>query len=86
MPAEGIRKLLIVCPTFVSDCLETLEEIAVEGKESFIRSGGESLTFIPCLNTNPLWIDTLVKLIRERESDVRSPDSTVWSSDPVVKS
>lgn len=59
MPGEGIRKLLIVCPAFVSDCLETLEEIAVEGKESFLKSGGESFTLIPCLNTNPLWIDTL---------------------------
>ena len=85
MPAEGIRKLLIVCPAFVSDCLETLEEIAVEGKESFIQSGGESLTFIPCLNTNPLWIETLVNLIREPGSDVHGPESGVWSSEPVVK-
>ncbi len=61
MPQEGIKKLLIVCPAFVSDCLETLEEIAVEGKESFIKSGGESLTLIPCLNTHPLWIDALAK-------------------------
>ena len=65
MPREGIKKLLIVCPAFVSDCLETLEEIAVEGKNSFIESGGESLTPIPCLNTHPLWIETLAKWVDE---------------------
>ena len=67
MPSEGIRKLLIVCPAFTSDCLETLEEIAKEGKESFIQSGGESLTLIPCLNTNPLWVETLSNWIKEYE-------------------
>ena len=77
MPGEGIKKLLIVCPAFVSDCLETLEEIGVEGKKSFIESGGESLTLIPCLNTQPLWIETLARWIiedgPESESGVRSP-------------
>lgn len=59
MPSEGIRKLVIVCPAFVSDCLETLEEMGVEGKHSFIESGGESFTLIPCMNTQPLWVETL---------------------------
>jgi protoporphyrin/coproporphyrin ferrochelatase len=63
MPAEGIKKLLIVCPAFVSDCLETLEEIAIEGKNSFMRSGGESFTYIPCLNTNPIWVEALAKWV-----------------------
>ena len=73
MPREGIKKLLIVCTAFVSDCLETLEEIGVEGKESFIASGGESLTLIPCLNTDPLWIKTLARWITSsRESVVGS--------------
>ena len=58
-PAEGVKKLLIVCPTFVSDCLETLEEIAVRGKEIFMQAGGESYKMIPCLNTNPLWVKTI---------------------------
>ncbi len=78
MPAEAIKKLLIVCPAFVSDCLETLEEIAVEGRESFIHSGGESLTVIPCLNTDPLWIETLAKWIGEYDS-VGSRESAVGS-------
>jgi ferrochelatase len=83
MPGEGIKKLLIVCPAFVSDCLETLEEIGVEGKKSFIQSGGESLTLIPCLNTDPLWIETLARWIIEHgpewESGVRSQESGVRS-------
>ena len=56
LPGEGVKKLLVVCPAFVSDCLETLEEIAIRGKESFIESGGESFEMIPCLNVNPLWV------------------------------
>ena len=57
MPKEGIKKLLVVCPAFVSDCLETLEEIAIRGKESFLQAGGEAYTMIPCLNTNQVWVD-----------------------------
>jgi len=65
MPAEGIKKLLIVCPAFVSDCLETLEEIAIRGKESFLAAGGESFTMISCLNTDPLWVNAIAKWVNE---------------------
>jgi ferrochelatase len=65
MPGEGIKKLLILCPAFISDCLETLEEIEGRGKESFIGAGGISYKMIPCLNTHPLWINTLNKWIKE---------------------
>jgi ferrochelatase len=65
MPKEGIKKLMILCPAFVSDCLETLEEIDERGKESFLKAGGESFTMIPCLNTNPLWVDVLAKWVEE---------------------
>ncbi|MEP6844642.1 MAG: ferrochelatase [Panacibacter sp.] len=65
LPKEGIKKLLVVCPAFVSDCLETLEEMAEEGKEIFLHAGGESFTLIPCLNTQPLWINAVVKWIKE---------------------
>lgn len=64
MPQEGIKKLLILCPAFVSDCLETLEEIADRGKETFIQAGGEQYAMIPCLNTSPLWVDTLREWIQ----------------------
>lgn len=59
LPKEGIKKLLILCPAFVSDCLETLEEIEERGKEIFIKAGGESFKMIPCLNVHPLWVSTL---------------------------
>jgi ferrochelatase len=65
MPKEGIRKLLILCPAFVSDCLETLEEIAIRGKESFLNAGGETYTMIPCLNTHPLWVEALAGWVRD---------------------
>lgn len=65
LAGEGIKRLLIVCPAFISDCLETLEEIQVEGKELFMHNGGESYTYIPCLNTNKLWVDTVMTLVQE---------------------
>jgi protoporphyrin/coproporphyrin ferrochelatase len=65
MPGEGIRKLLIACPAFVSDCLETLEEIAIRGKETFLASGGESYTMIPCMNTHPLWVKALSEWVTD---------------------
>jgi ferrochelatase len=65
MPGEGIKKLLVVCPAFVSDCLETLEEIEIRGKESFLQSGGTSYKMVPCLNTNPLWVQTLANWVSE---------------------
>jgi ferrochelatase len=67
LPKEGVKKLLVVCPAFVSDCLETLEEIAEEGKESFLHAGGEKFELIPCLNVHPLWIETMAKWIKEYE-------------------
>jgi ferrochelatase len=66
MPGEGIKKLLILCPAFVSDCLETLEEIAERGKEMFLHAGGESFTMIPCLNIHPVWVKAIAKWIREQ--------------------
>jgi protoporphyrin/coproporphyrin ferrochelatase len=65
LPKEGVKKLLVVCPAFVSDCLETIEEIGEEGRESFMHSGGESFELIPCLNVHPLWIETMAKWIRK---------------------
>lgn len=56
---QGIKRVLVLCPAFVTDCLETLEEIAIKGKEDFIAAGGESLQLIPCLNDHPRWVATL---------------------------
>ncbi|WP_242692234.1 ferrochelatase [Aridibaculum aurantiacum] len=68
LPKEGVKKLLVACPAFISDCLETLEEIAEEGKETFLHAGGESFQMIPCLNVHPLWVQTLKNYI----SDIKS--------------
>jgi protoporphyrin/coproporphyrin ferrochelatase len=65
MPKEGIKKLLILCPAFISDCLETLEEIAIRGKETFIGAGGQAYTMIPCLNVDQLWVDALAGWTRD---------------------
>jgi ferrochelatase len=65
LPKQGIKKLLVACPAFVSDCLETLEEIAVEGKETFLHAGGESFTMIPCMNVHPLWVGALKQFVNQ---------------------
>jgi protoporphyrin/coproporphyrin ferrochelatase len=65
MPSEGIKKLLVICPAFISDCLETLEEIAERGKETFMKAGGETYSMIPCLNVQPSWIQALKEIINE---------------------
>lgn len=56
---QEIKRLLVICPAFTADCLETLEEVAIRGKEQFTAAGGEKLTLIPCLNDHPTWISTL---------------------------
>lgn len=58
----GTRKLLVMCPAFVADCIETLEEIGDRGREQFIEAGGEELTLVPCLNDHPQWIEALTTL------------------------
>lgn len=58
-PKEGIKKLLVICPAFVSDCLETIEEIGERGRESFLHAGGKDYALIPCMNEHPQWITAL---------------------------
>jgi ferrochelatase len=59
----GVRRLLVLCPAFVADCLETLEEIGIAGRATFLAAGGESFTVIPALNDQPLWVAALRELI-----------------------
>ncbi len=63
LPKEGIKNVLTICPGFSSDCVETLEEILIQGKESFISSGGENFDMVPCLNDNDDHILLLKSLI-----------------------
>lgn len=65
MPAKGIRKLAVVTPAFVADCLETLEEIGMRAEEEFKENGGEQFKAIPCLNEDEAWMDTLANWIQD---------------------
>jgi len=66
LPKRGIKTVAVACPSFVADCLETLEEIGIRGREEFQEAGGEDLTLIPCLNSEPVWIKAAANLIRRR--------------------
>jgi ferrochelatase len=68
LPGKGIRSLVVASLAFVADCLETLEEIGMEGKEIFTNAGGESFQLIPGLNTNADWVDVLAKWVKEYAS------------------
>ena len=65
LPKNGKKKILVLCPGFSSDCVETLEEIAIQGKESFLNNGGENFDIIPCLNDSEDHIDLLEKLTKD---------------------
>jgi ferrochelatase len=67
-PSQGIKRLLVMCPAFVSDCLETLEEINMEGRHTFIEAGGHEFTYIPCLNDHSAWIDVLERMVGDWEA------------------
>jgi ferrochelatase len=62
LPKRGVKKLLVICPAFVSDCLETIEEIGIRGRDTFMQAGGAAFAQIPCLNEHPRWIETLEKM------------------------
>jgi ferrochelatase len=64
LPKRGYKRLLVICPAFVSDCLETLEEIALRGRETFLSAGGDDFAQIPCLNWHPFWISALEKMVQ----------------------
>jgi len=63
LPKEGVKNVLTICPGFASDCVETLEEIQIQAKESFLKSGGENFDMVPCLNDNNDHIILLKSLI-----------------------
>ena len=65
LAADGVENLLVFCPAFVADCLETLEEIAIRAKEQFVAAGGKSLTLVPSLNSSSAWVDAVVALATE---------------------
>ncbi|MGE4532025.1 MAG: ferrochelatase [Acidithiobacillus sp.] len=60
---NGVQRIDVVCPGFTADCVETLQEIALEGKETFLEAGGKQLRYIPALNDNPLWLKAFSKIL-----------------------
>ena len=65
LPNQGKKNILVICPGFASDCVETLEEISIQGKESFIKNGGNNFELIPCLNDRKDHIQLFEKLVKE---------------------
>ena len=63
LPKQGVGRVDIICPGFVSDCLETLEEIGIEGRETFMKAGGREYHVLPCLNDHPAWIEALADMV-----------------------
>ena len=62
LASEGVKRVDVACPGFVADCLETLEEIAQEARDAFLAAGGQTFSYVPCLNDAPEWIDALAAL------------------------
>src|SRR6185436_18946657 len=62
---QGVKRLAVMCPAFVADCLETLEEIGMRAQEDFKRVGGDQLVLVPSLNASPAWVKAVVRLATE---------------------
>jgi ferrochelatase len=65
MGQAGVKRVDVVCPAFVSDCLETLEEINQEAREAFLHAGGQEFHYIPCLNDDPVWVTALADIAQQ---------------------
>ncbi|ADV48965.1 Ferrochelatase [Cellulophaga algicola DSM 14237] len=72
-PKEGKKRLAVITPAFVSDCLETLEEIAMEGKEQFQEAGGDTYKHIPCLNDDDSWVSVMAEWLNNWEKTEKLP-------------
>ena len=64
-PEKGVKRLVVFCPAFVADCLETLEEIELRGRDTFLAAGGNVFSMVPSLNTHPRWVEAVVDLVRK---------------------
>jgi ferrochelatase len=62
---NGVKRLLVMCPAFVADCLETLEEIGLRGRDTFFQAGGKEFKLIPCLNEHPSWLGALLTWVNK---------------------
>jgi ferrochelatase len=65
LPGEGVRRVSVICPSFLADCLETIDEIGRDGREVFLAAGGEDFALVPCLNADEALVEALAGLVRE---------------------
>lgn len=74
-PQRGIKRLMVLCPSFVADCLETVEEVEIRGSKQFKEAGGEALTLVPSLNATDAWAEAVVKIAEPllNDSSTHSP-------------
>ena len=75
LAGKGVKRLAVFCPAFVADCLETLEEIGIRGRDQFRSAGGEALTLVPSLNAHPSWVRGLTRMLRELRGEEIEPDA-----------
>ena len=86
LPGQGVKSVQVICPGFAADCLETLEEIALQYKELFEESGGERFEYIPALNESPAHIATLTRLVMENLSGWIDGDAEPAAATPASRS
>ncbi len=79
---SGVRRVDVVCPGFTADCVETLQEIAMEGKETFLQAGGKVLRYIPALNDHPRWIDAFSEILEPHWRYWEDPEHFAVSAQP----
>lgn len=65
--ANGVRRLAVLCPSFVADCLETIEEIGIRLRKQWVELGGEELLLVPCVNDHPLWVQAVCRMIKKTD-------------------
>ncbi|QDU83734.1 Ferrochelatase [Planctomycetes bacterium Pla163] len=63
LAGRGVKRLAVLCPSFVADCLETVEEIGIEGAHAFREAGGEDFALVPCINAHATWADGLARIV-----------------------
>ncbi len=68
LSARGVRRLAVLCPAFVADCLETVEEVGIKARQQWHELGGDELCLVPCVNADPVWADGVATLIRDAQS------------------
>jgi ferrochelatase len=74
LAARGVKRLAVLCPSFVADCLETLEEIGIRAREQWRSAGGEELMLAPCPNAHPTWVGAVAETLRATQAEsTRSP-------------